>query len=122
MVKDNSFIIPNMTEEASMLEWAGVKFGDDIIYILQKSLKRLATLSQASNLRLFGKIYGLQKDYWIVEGSLNFQEEPLTEDAEARGTGSNSNVYWVSDNLLKDWVQLPDVLPLQLEISRMMKY
>jgi len=72
MVKDNAFVIPNLTEEASMLEWAGVKFGDDITYILQKSLKRLATLSQASSLRLFGKIYGLQKDYWVVEGTLNF--------------------------------------------------
>jgi len=59
MVKDSSFVIPNMTEEASMLEWAGVKFGDDIIYILQKSLKRLATLSGASSLRLFGKVLGL---------------------------------------------------------------
>jgi len=34
MVKDNAFVIPNLTEEASMLEWAGVKFGDDITYIL----------------------------------------------------------------------------------------
>jgi hypothetical protein len=35
-----------------MLEWAGIK--------------RLAVASGATSLSLFGKIYGRQKDYWIV--------------------------------------------------------
>jgi len=41
-----------------MLEWAGVNFGEDNTYLLQKSLKRLAVLSGAKSLKFFGKIYG----------------------------------------------------------------
>jgi hypothetical protein len=32
-------------------------------------------LSGASQLRFWGKIYGTQKDYWIVEGVLDSAEE-----------------------------------------------
>lgn len=49
-----------------MLNWAGIDFGEDNAYYLQKSLKRLATLSGASSLKFFGKIYGTQKDYWVA--------------------------------------------------------
>ena len=61
-----------------MLEWAGVDFGEENIYLLQKSLKRLATMSGATCLRFFGKIYGSQHDYWVAQGELNFQEEKPT--------------------------------------------
>jgi radial spoke head protein 4A len=53
-----------------MLEWAGINFGDDNVFLLQKSLKRLAVLSGATSLRFFGKIFGTQKDYWVVQGNL----------------------------------------------------
>lgn len=41
-----------------MFEWAGIGFGDDTDFLIQKSLKRLAAASGASTLKLFGKIYG----------------------------------------------------------------
>jgi hypothetical protein len=49
-----------------MLNWAGVNFGEDTIYMIQKSLKRLAVMSGAQNLKFFGKIFGSEKDYWIA--------------------------------------------------------
>jgi len=49
-----------------MLEWAGVSFGEDITFMIQKSLKRLATLSGADSLKFFGKIYGTKQDYWVA--------------------------------------------------------
>lgn len=58
-----------------MLEWAGISFGEDFVYILQKSMKRLAVLSGATSLNFFGKIYGTEKDYWVVQGILPFEEE-----------------------------------------------
>jgi len=58
-----------------MLEWAGISFGDDFSYMIQKSLKRLAVMSDAQSLKFFGKIYGTQKDYWVAQGTLNFVEE-----------------------------------------------
>jgi hypothetical protein len=50
--------LPNLDEEADMLEWAGVSFGQDFNYKLSKSLKKLAAMSGATKLNLFGKIYG----------------------------------------------------------------
>jgi radial spoke head protein 4/6 len=49
-----------------MLEWAGINFGEDTTFVIQKSLKRLASLSGADSLRLFGKIFGTKKDYWVA--------------------------------------------------------
>jgi hypothetical protein len=53
-----------------------------------------------------GKIFGTKKDYWIVRGVLDYIEEPEGKDydMEARGTGTNAHVYWVTDNVLNDWI------------------
>jgi radial spoke head protein 4/6 len=105
-----------------MLEWAGINFGEDINIYLQKSLKRLATMSGASNIKFFGKIYGTQRDYWIAQGKLDFNEEQTSNPMqEARGKGANVYVYWVTDNLFSDWVQLPDVQPEHIQVARMIK-
>jgi len=36
-------------------------------------------MSGASSLKFFGKIFGTQKDYWIAQGILDFQEEEPKE-------------------------------------------
>ena len=74
-----------MQEEAEMLEWAGISFGEDFTFKLSKSLKvskifhqrlqRLAIMSGALSLRFMGKIYGSKKDYLIVDGVLPNAEE-----------------------------------------------
>lgn len=103
--KDQKFVMPNVCEEMAMFEWAGINFGDDNTYMLQKSLKRLAVMSGASPVKFFGKIYGTQKDYWVAKGQLHYSEEtPRNEQQEKRGTGANAFVYWVTDNLLNDWI------------------
>jgi hypothetical protein len=76
-------------------------------------------LSGASSLRFWGKIYGVQKDYWVIEGSLETAEEASNDwQQEKRGEGVNKLVYWVNDNLLEDWIQLPDATPSQIKIAR----
>jgi len=37
--RQHKFVMPNIQEEAEMLEWAGVSFGEEETYKLQKSLK-----------------------------------------------------------------------------------
>ena len=106
-----------------MLEWAGVNFGEDITYMLQKSMKRLAVLSGATKLNFFGKVYGTVKDYWVVSGTLPYVEEaPKNPDQEPRGTGVNTYVYWVTDDLLGDWIQLPECQPEHLVAARSLKH
>lgn len=64
-----------MEEKAAMLQWAGIDFGEDNNYLIQKSLKRLAAVSGASPVKFFGKVYGTQKDYWVAQGCLSYSEE-----------------------------------------------
>lgn len=98
-------MIPDIVEESRMFEWAGLSFGEEETYKLSKSIKRLAQLSGASKLRFWGKIYGSSKDYWVVEGVLDIPEEEHSNYfQEKRSEGVNKLVYWVSDNILEDWV------------------
>lgn len=62
-------------------------------------------MSGADKLRFAGKIFGTEKDYWIVSGELasNDENDPSLK-MESRGRGCNQLCYWVTDNLLHDWV------------------
>lgn len=51
-------------------QWAGIGFGEQETYRLQKSLKKLATAVTPQSLRFFGKITGTEKDYYIVEAEM----------------------------------------------------
>jgi len=55
--------------DTRVYQWAGIGFGENETLLLQKSLKQLAISSAASNLRLWGKIQGTQRDYYIAEGN-----------------------------------------------------
>lgn len=39
LTKGKTFTIPNFTEEAEMLDWAGINFGEDNTLRLSKSIK-----------------------------------------------------------------------------------
>ena len=41
---------------------------------------------------------------------------------EARGAGVNKFVFWVTTNLLNDWVQLPDAKPEHIIAARRIKH
>lgn len=58
LFKDHKCVLPNFVEQAETLEWVGIGFGEDTTYLIQKSLKRLASATGASELRFFGKIFG----------------------------------------------------------------
>jgi len=119
LTKNKKFCIPNFAEEAEMLEWAGVSFGEETVLRLQKSIKRLAIMSGAESLRFGGKIFGTESDYWIAIGRLPQAEEDSRDpEAEIRGKGVNESVFWVTPNLLDDWVQLPDCSPLHVKQAR----
>ena len=40
---------------------------------------------------------------------------------ETRGEGVNKLAFWVTDNLLNDWIQLPDAQPHHIQAARMVK-
>ena len=66
VTQDVKCVIPNFPEQAEMLEWAGIGFGSDMSYMIQKSIKRLAMISGASSVKFFGKILCTNEDYWVA--------------------------------------------------------
>ena len=80
-------------------------------------------MSGAESIRFGGKIFGTGSDYWIAYGRLSTSEEDSKDKTlEPRGTGVNETVFWVTDNLLNDWVQLPDCRPQDLITARKIKH
>jgi len=73
-------------------------------------------------LRLWGKIYGTNKDYYIAEGEKEGGDTgELPPEVEPRGTGVNKNVYWVTDSVTSEWIELPDLLPDTIDVARKVK-
>ena len=70
LLSKSKFQVPNFAEDAEMLEWAGICFGEEETYRMGRSFKRLAQMSGAACLSFVGKIFGTKKDYWIASGTL----------------------------------------------------
>ena len=118
--------VSNLFADSEILEWAGISFGESETYRLQASLTKLSSSSGSDKIRLWGKIYGTENDYYVAEGFVaasggDDEEGEKPKGFEDRGSGINQYVYWVTDNSLKDWTMLPDISPAQLEASRSIK-
>lgn len=114
--------MPNIIEQSEMLDWAGINFGEETTYLLQKSIKRLAVMSGADSVQFCGKIFGQKCDYWVACGELAKEEDQIDNHCEPRGSGVNKVVFWVTTNLLNDWVQLPDARPEHIIAARKIKH
>jgi len=67
----------------------------------------------AKNLRLFGKIFGKDKDYWVCE----MEELNNKDDYDL-----NKYTYFVTDSILNDWIRLPDTSNEIVVKSRYIKH
>jgi radial spoke head protein 4A len=113
-----------MTANKKLYQWAGIDLGQYSTLLLQKSLKELAVKADASNLRLWGKIKGTLKDYFVVEGTSAQGAGEAEEGSiiEARGSeGVNKFAYWVSNSPAGPWTVLPDITAEDLRAAKMIK-
>ncbi len=80
--------------------------------------------SDAINIKFWGKIYGRNSDYFVLMGSLkNYAYQNGLVQSELRGNeGMNKYTFWVSNSILEDWYELPDISPEQTVASRLFKY
>ncbi len=62
------------------LSWCGVSLSEKESYLLTNSIRNLSAKLQAGMLTFFGKIYGTQKDYYIVQGADIDQKEDANYD------------------------------------------
>ncbi|CAG9326440.1 unnamed protein product [Blepharisma stoltei] len=116
--------LSDFLKDAKLLEFAGISFGEEETYRIQMSLKRLMRSSGAKEMRFWGKIYGREKDYYIAEGLLEGagkEDVERPKGFEKRGEGVNKYTYWVTDSILEDWIELPDVSPQQIIVARQIK-
>ena len=77
-------------------------------------------------MRLWGKILGTKKDYYIAEGTYDGGQEAeegqeKAADFEARGSGVNKYAYWATNSPLDAWIQLPDLTPKDIKAAKEIK-
>jgi hypothetical protein len=116
--------LPDLVGEYEMYKWAGLELGEEELYRVQRSLCRLLMATEAKNMRFWGRFYGVEKDYYVAEGMLagnGAEDIDRPKNFEPRGTGVNTLTYWVTDNVLEDWIELPDITPDQLQVARKIK-
>jgi len=125
-------LVQNYFEDASMFEWAGVGFGKQESYQLGMSLRQLAAETPGlESLRLWGKVLGIEGDYYVAEGSLEqlpgaaTAVPPLPGTPEAkvdpRGEGANTCIYWIKSGGFEPWVRLPIARADHIVASREIK-
>jgi len=117
--------VPDLLVEQKIFEHAGIGFGEQETMLLQKSLQKLAKTPGMVNVRLWGKVQGTERDYYVAEGAYDKGEDENAEarlpDFEAHGTGINKNFYWACNSPLQEWVLLPDLTPQDLNAARGVK-
>lgn len=63
--------VPDLLNEAQLLQWAGVSLGKEELYFLSLSMKELVKQQPTiTELRFFGKIFGSTRDYYVAESKL----------------------------------------------------
>jgi radial spoke head protein 4/6 len=119
VVPENLPAIADIMDDRQLLRWAGVDLGEEECYRLRQALKKLVREKSAKDIRFWGKIYGTEKDYYVIEGVGEAgEEEERPPDMEKKGEGVNAFTYWVTDSAFNAWTELPDVTPSQIKISR----
>lgn len=90
-------------------------------------MKQLANQTQSTSLRLWGKIHGTERDYYVAEANAETagaEDESVEKPAnmEARGQGVNTFAYWVTNSPTEPWILLPDLTPEDIKASREIKF
>lgn len=118
--------VPDYMEEAAMLQWAGVGFGELESYKVKCSLRNLAhkqAEESFTKIRLWGKMLGTEADYYIAEAAKEGAGDPDDEnpDIEPSGVGANTYTYFVTNDLCNEWRKLPNITPAQIVAARRIK-
>jgi len=120
--------VPDFCEDADILQWVGVGFGDLESYKIKCALRNLAFKQMDSSytrIRLWGKMLGTEADYYVAEaykeGEVGDADE-ATPDAEVGGQGANKYTYFVTNDLVsQEWTKLPNIKPSEVVAARRIK-
>ena len=97
---------------------AGFGFSDQEAYHLQISLKRLCIKEDLKKLKFWGKIFCTNKNYFVAEGLHRKNVvDSVPENWEHSGVGINALSFWVTNDLMEDWTELPVIGPEHLCVA-----
>jgi len=122
--EDVSEHVPDLLMQNELFKWAGIDFGETVIYSLALSIQSLARAKSLTDVRFFGKVLGTKRDYFVVEAKMSEypdeDEEKGGEESrkEPFGTGANEFVYFASNSPLGPWTMLPAVTPEMFIVAR----
>jgi radial spoke head protein 4A len=123
-IKQLNNYMEDIIAQSELLEWGGISFNDIEWYKIRTALKKLLVENNCEFIRFFGKIYGINSDYYIIQGlPRNYPMKNPPIHVESKGNeGINRYTFWVSNSPLEYWYELPDITPEQLVTSRKFKY
>jgi len=115
--------VANVYKTANLLQQVGVSLGEEETYKLQLACKQLSLQHEGFvEPRFFGKFYGSNADYWVVEAKEaepSERPEDAEETAESPGEGLNQYIYYVCVDLVEaKWELLPNITPSQIKAAK----
>jgi radial spoke head protein 4A len=120
--------LQDVADAANYLEWAGVGLSRTEMFRLGLALRELSAKTQARDMRVWGKLQGLNGDYIVAEGKIDAPEDEVEDEkdglgnaVEPTGTGANTCSYWVCAYAGAEWTRLPRVTPHQVVAARQIK-
>eukprot|EP00753_Platysulcus_tardus_P015088 PLAT4773.1.p2 GENE.PLAT4773.1~~PLAT4773.1.p2 ORF type:complete len:444 (-),score=260.47 PLAT4773.1:175-1506(-) len=118
--EESEAAVQDVVDELNMFEWAGVSFGREAAFRLFLSLRKLAADPEQDikAIRLWGKVLGLDSDYFVAEAVLNTPDEKDEETGVEGGEGANKYTYFVCSHPGAAWSRLPAVTPAQVCAAR----
>lgn len=120
--------LQDVADASNYLEWAGVGLGRTEMFRLHLSLRELSAKQTARDMRVWGRLHGLEADYIVAEGKIDPPEDEVEDEKDAMGnaveptgTGANTCTYWVCSHAGAEWHRLPRVTPHQITVARSIK-
>lgn len=116
--------IEDILSLSRIMEWGGISFSKNEWFKIRLAMKKLLIESDAVSLKFWGKIYGLNADYYVIQGSV--KQYPMGNPkphVESKGNeGLNKYTFWVTNSVMEGWYELPDITNEHIIASKNFKY
>lgn len=119
-------LVENLMAKARLLDTVGISLGKIEWLKVKKALESLVT-KEVLVIKFWGKIYGKYNDYYIIQMERKENKSLITKYSPNKPdpsgiVGANQYLFYASNHLLENWIELPEVSGEQIKISRLFKY
>jgi hypothetical protein len=122
--ESKEYTIRKFSLESQKLQWAGYSLSKEEAALVDGHLLDIAEKYKVSEIRFWGKIFGTEFDYYVIQGVAGEIKalEEIVKGGEKRGEGVNYHTFWVTNNLIEaEWIELPLITPEHIKTARKIK-